>query len=101
MHHPDQSVVTGAVSFTGRYVAKRLLDQGARVRTLTRNPGREDPLGGRMLAAPLEFSESKRLRRSMRGAGVLYNTYWIRLWRGWTFFEQAVENSEVKFEAVV
>ena len=32
MPHPDLAVVTGAFSYTGRYVARRLLDQGVRVR---------------------------------------------------------------------
>ena len=35
----------------------------------------------------------------MLGAGVLYNTYWIRFGRGRTTFEQAVKNSRVLFEA--
>ena len=35
----------------------------------------------------------------MEGAGVLYNTYWVRFGRGRTTFEQAVENSRVLFEA--
>ncbi|MCY4653455.1 MAG: epimerase [Dehalococcoidia bacterium] len=34
----------------------------------------------------------------MEGAGVLYNTYWIRFGRGRTTFEQAVENSRILFE---
>ena len=33
MLHPEQAVVTGAFSYTGRYVARRLLKQGVRVRT--------------------------------------------------------------------
>ena len=99
MPHPDQAVVTGAFSYIGRYVAKRLLDQGLKVWTLTRNPGRPDPFGGRVPAAPLDFSDPDGLRRSMLGAGVLYNTYWIRFGRGRTTFEQAVENSRVLFEA--
>ena len=49
MPHPDQAVVTGAFSYTGRYVARRLLDQGISVRTLTRNPQRQDPFGDRVL----------------------------------------------------
>ena len=36
--HPDRAVVTGAFGYTGRYVARRLLNDGVRVRTLTRNP---------------------------------------------------------------
>ena len=97
--HSNQAVVTGAFSFTGRYVAKHLLDQGLGVGTLTRNPGRTDPFGGRVPAAPLDFSNPDGLRQSMEGAGVLYNTYWIRFGRGLNTFEQAVENSRVLFEA--
>ena len=98
MPHPDQAVVTGAFSFTGRYVVKRLLDQGVGVRTLTRNPGREDTFGGRVPAAPLDFSDPDGLCRLMEGAGVLYNTYWIRFGRGKTTFEQEVANSGLLFD---
>ncbi len=41
----DVDVVTGAFSFTGRYIAEELLDRGRRVRTLTRRPSDEPPLG--------------------------------------------------------
>ena len=53
MPHPDLAVVTGAFSYTGRYVTRRLLDEGVRVRTLTRSPDAEDPLGGRVEVAPM------------------------------------------------
>ena len=48
MPHPDLAVVTGAFSYTGKYVTRRLLDLGVRVRTLTRSPDAEDPFGGRV-----------------------------------------------------
>ena len=99
MAHPSLAVVTGAFSYTGRYVARRLLDQGVRVRTLTRSPNAEDPFGGRVEAAPLDFSDPDGLVRSMQGAGVLYNTYWIRYARGLTTFDLAVENTGRLFEA--
>ena len=99
MAHPQQAVVTGAFSYTGTYVARRLLDQGVGVRTLTRNPGRDNPFGGIVAAAPLDFSDPDGLRRSMEGAGVLYNTYWIRFARGRTTFDQAVANSRTLFDA--
>ena len=35
----------------------------------------------------------------MQGAGILYNTYWVRFGRGRTTFDQAVENSKVPFDA--
>ena len=91
--------MTGAFSYAGRYVAKHLLGQGVSVRTLTRNPEREDPSGGLVVTAPLDFSDPEGLGRSMEGAGVLYNTYWIRFARGRTTFDQAVENTRTLFEA--
>ena len=101
MQHPDIAIVTGAFSYTGRYVARRLLDEGVVVRTLTRSPDRRDPFGGLAPASPLDFSDPDGLFRSMQGAGVLYNTYWVRFGRGRTTFNQAVENSKVLFEAAV
>ena len=99
MPHPDTAVVTGAFSYTGRYVSQRLLDDGVRVKTLTGHPDRRDPFGGRVEAAPLDFSDPDGLYRSMQGADVLYNTYWVRFERGRTTFDRAVENSSVLFEA--
>ena len=99
MPHPDLAVVTGAFSYTGRYVTRRLLDQGVRVRTLTRSPDAEDPFGGRVEVAPLDFSDPDGLRRSMQGAGVFYNTYWIRYAHGRITFDLAVENTRTLFEA--
>ncbi len=99
MPHPNLAVVTGAFSYTGRYVTRRLLDLGVRVRTLTRSPDAEDPFGGRVEVAPLDFSDPDGLRRSMLGAGVFYNTYWIRYAHGRTTFDLSVENTRTLFEA--
>ena len=78
LSRPDTAIVTGAFSYTGRYLARRLLDEGVSVRTLTRNPDRDGPFGGLVPAAPLDFSDPDGLCRTMQGAGVLYNTYWVR-----------------------
>ena len=99
MSHPDLAIVTGAFSYTGRYVARHLLDQGVRVRTLTRSPNAEDPLADHVEAAPLDFSDPDGLSRSMQGAGVFYNTYWIRYAHGRVTFDLAVENTRTLFEA--
>jgi len=40
MSEPDLHAVTGAFSYTGKYIARRLLAEGARVRTLTGHPQR-------------------------------------------------------------
>ena len=80
-------------------MARRLLDEGVSVRTLTRNPEREGRFGGLVPAAPLDVSDPAGLCRSMQGAGVLYNTYWIRFRGGRNTFDQAVANSGVLIEA--
>ena len=54
MPHPDEAVVTGAFSFMGRHVAKHLVDQGVRVRTLTKHADREVPIVVEGAAGTLE-----------------------------------------------
>ena len=75
---PALHVVTGAFGYSGRYIARRLLDQGHRVRTLTNSTHRHDPFGGRVEVCPLSFQDPAALTESLRGAAVLYNTYWVR-----------------------
>ena len=99
MTHPDLAVVTGAFSYTGNYISRRLLKQGVRVRTLTRRPDQPNPFGGAVETAHLDFSDTQGLRRSMEGAGVFYNTYWMRFARGRSTFDHAVENSKRLFDA--
>jgi NADH dehydrogenase len=94
----ELDVVTGAFSFTGRFVAEELLARGRRVRTLTRREADPShPLAGRVERAPLLFDES--LRESLADADTLYNTYWVRLERGSTTFDGAVDNTATLFRA--
>lgn len=85
-------VVTGAFSFTGRYVAARLLELGREVRTLTRHPQSASPFGARVEAFPLDFDPDT-LTERLRGADTLYNTYWIRSPRGNLTFERVLGNT--------
>ena len=101
MTHPDRAIVTGAFSYTGGFIARRLLRSGVRVTTLTRHPDIQNAFDGEVKAAPLDFSDRAALSRSMEGAEVLYNTYWIRFERGDTTFDGAVENSKLLFEAAI
>lgn len=90
---PGFDVVTGAFSFTGRHIARRLLAQERRVRTLTRRPqppGTEDI---KVDVAPLQFTDRAALVESLRGADVLYNTYWVRFRYGKVGFGEAVANT--------
>jgi len=90
---PDElNIVTGAFSFTGRYITQLLLAGGSRVRTLTGRPAEANPFGGAVEVAPQAFDDPAALARSLEGATTVFNTYWIRFpHRGMTF-ERAVAN---------
>lgn len=92
-------IVTGAFGFLGKYIAKRLLDAGFEVKTLTNSMRRENPFEARVTAYPLSFSDTARLVESMRGASVLYNTYWVRFNYADFSFSLAVENTRKLFES--
>ena len=94
-------VVTGAFGYTGRWIAHRLLEKGVQVRTLTNAVGRDDPFDGRVEVHPLDFDDHAALVESLRGAEVLYNTYWVRYNHRRRNFEHgiAVENSKRLFKA--
>ncbi|MHC4472292.1 MAG: NAD-dependent epimerase/dehydratase family protein [Planctomycetota bacterium] len=70
-------MVTGAFGYSGSYIARRLLDRGARVRTLTNSPQRRNPFDGRVEARRLDFDRPRRLVDSLRGGTALVNTYWV------------------------
>ena len=95
----DLHVVTGAFGFSGMYLARRLLDAGCRVRTLTTSPDRANPLRDRVEERPLDFAQPDRLAESLRGAKVLYNTYWVRFNRATFQHATAVENTRTLFRA--
>jgi nucleoside-diphosphate-sugar epimerase len=92
-------VVTGAFGYSGSYIASRLLHNGARVRTLTNSLDRPSPLRGRIEAHPYNFDHPERLVESLRGASVLYNTYWVRFNAAEFQHSTAVENTLTLFRA--
>lgn len=93
------AVVTGAFGYSGRYIARRLLDAGTRVRTLTNAPYSSNPFGARVAACPLSFDDHDRLVESLRGATVLYNTYWVRFDHARFRQADAVRNTLILFRA--
>jgi NADH dehydrogenase len=89
----ELDAVTGAFSFTGGFIARRLLADGRRVRTLTK---RIRPTGSDELdveVAALQFTDRDALIESLRGVDVLYNTYWIRFPHSGTGFGDAIANT--------
>jgi NADH dehydrogenase len=49
--------VTGAFSYTGKYITRRLLARNEEVITLTGHPNRPDPFGGKV-SISLDFDPS-------------------------------------------
>lgn len=84
--------VTGAFSYSGKYITKRLLARGEEVITLTGHPNRPDPFSGKVKAYPLDFDEAS-MTRSLQSADVLVNTYWVRFDKGENTQPRAVENT--------
>jgi NADH dehydrogenase len=84
--------VTGAFSYSGKYITKRLLECGEEVITLTGHPNRPDPFDGKVKAYPLDFNEAG-MARSLQGVDVLVNTYWVRFDKDENTQPRAVENT--------
>lgn len=91
--------VTGAFSYSGKYITRRLLERGEDVITLTNHPNRPDPFGGKVKAFPLDFSKEDELVQNLRGVDVLINTYWVRFDKGHNTQPKAVENTRVLVDA--
>jgi NADH dehydrogenase len=97
----ELQVVTGAFGYSGKYITTLLLEAGVRVRTLTNSLHRANPFGNKIEARPFNFDNQAELVEALRGATVLYNTYWIRFNTKEPGFQHsvAVENTLKLFEA--
>jgi NADH dehydrogenase len=91
--------VTGAFGYSGQYIARRLLERGERVMTLTNSVDRENLFNGRIPAAPFNFDNPDKLAESLRGVSVLYNTYWVRFNHKQFKHAAAVQNTLILFAA--
>ncbi|MGC2064208.1 MAG: NAD(P)H-binding protein [Thermodesulfovibrionales bacterium] len=99
MESDNLHVVTGAFGFSGKYIARNLLDAGHRVRTITNSYERANTFGGRIKAYPYNFDRPEKMVMTLRGASVLYNNYWVRFnYRG-SSYAKAIENTRVLFHA--
>ena len=99
MPSPALQVVTGAFGYSGKYIATRLLRAGYRVRTLTNSPERANPFQGAVEAVPYHFDDPAALTAALRGAAVLYNTYWVRFNTADFSHAEAVRNTGILLDA--
>lgn len=92
-------MVTGAFGYTGRYLSRRLLDAGRRVRTLTAHPRPAGGLEHQVETHPFHFDDPAALEESLHGVDTLYNTYWVRYRHGGSTYEDGVRNSRTLIDA--
>jgi NADH dehydrogenase len=85
--------VTGAFGYTGKYIARRLVNMGKAVITLTGNTDRANEFGSLVKAFPFRFDDSEAMAVSLTGADTLYNTYWVRFDRRDETHDRAVRNT--------
>ncbi len=95
----DTVVITGALSYTGKYATQLLLRRGHRIRTLTFHPERTNPFGDAVQAFPYNFDHPDQLTETLRGASTLINTYWVRFSHGTSTFEAAIQNTRTLISA--
>ncbi len=91
--------VTGAFSYSGKYITEKLLTRGEEVITLTGHPNRPDPFSGKVKAYPLNFQEKGELIKNLQDIDVLINTYWVRFDKEDNTQPRAVENTKVLINA--
>jgi len=99
METTELNVVTGAFSYTGKYITRRLLSIGKSVKTLTGRPNRENPFGYQVSASPFNFDNPSQLTESLQGATTIYNTYWVRFPYRQVTFDKAIDNTKTLIKA--
>ena len=86
-------VITGALSYTGKYATRILLGRRYGIHTLTHHPQRENPFGDKVQVFPYNFEHPEGLTETLRGTSALINTYWVRFPHGKSTFDAAVQNT--------
>lgn len=91
--------ITGAFSYSGKYIAKRLLTKGHPIITLTGHPNRPHAFDGQIPAYPFHFDQPDALIETLAGVDTLINTYWVRFDHHQSSFFSAISNIRTLFWA--
>jgi len=91
--------VTGALGYSGKYIAEKLLAQNKEVITLTNSVNRPNPFGDKVKPFLYNFDNESELVKTLENVKVLYNTYWVRFNHTTFKHSVAVENTKKLFAA--
>jgi NADH dehydrogenase len=92
-------VVTGSFGYIGKYITRKLISSGERVKTITTHPDKPNPFGNDVKAYPYSFDNPELLISILKGCDTLFNTYWVRFNYGKWSFETALRNTNILFES--
>lgn len=84
------NLVTGAFSFTGRYIARELLKTDCKIRTLTGHPDSQMDFYDKVEVFEYNFNNYESLVDSLIGVTNFINTYWIRFPKGTINWDTAI-----------
>ena len=93
------NLITGAFSFSGRFIAEELLKTGEKVETLTGHPKSNYPYFNKITIKQFNFENFEVMVENFRGVDTFYNSYWIRFPYGTTSWRDAILNSKKLFKA--
>ena len=90
--------LTGAFSYTGRYIARKLALEGIVFKAITNHPRPELFPDLKISVAPLQFTNLALMKEALTGSDVFINTYWVRYPYQAITHEKAVENIQFLIE---
>src|SRR4030042_1211473 len=88
-------IVTGSFGYIGKYITRKLISSGKRVKTITPPPDKPNPFGNDVKAYPYSFDNPELLISILKGCDTLFNTYWVRFNYGKWSFETALRNTNM------
>ncbi|PJB15203.1 MAG: epimerase [Flavobacteriales bacterium CG_4_9_14_3_um_filter_32_8] len=98
METKEKIVVTGALGYSGKVIAEKLLEKNYQVKTITNSLNKPNPFGNKIEMDSFNFNEPKKLIAALTGYDVLINTYWVRFNHNNFNHSTAVANTKILFD---
>jgi len=92
-----KNVVTGSFGYIGKYITRKLLEQGEQVSTITTHVNKPNPFGNAIEVHPYNFQSPDKLIENLNDVSTLYNTYWIRFEYNNQTYREAIKNTITLF----
>ena len=98
METKEKIVVTGALGYSGKVIAEKLLERNYQVKTITNSLNKPNPFGDKIEMDSFNFEKPEKLTAALTGYDVLINTYWVRFNHNNFNHSTAVANTKILFE---